>query len=720
MALNVLSSRRSRRVCPVLSVFICVLLLVTSLHSLEIIDLRVYSGLYDVDSTKKPILEQNNHWRGRTVIQEIEVPDATWTCTDDGQSEEEKELKKNRRSRQCVVQNLCVDRKGAFIRNSGRFLYRNLPKVNLMSSDEDSDVFWEPRVEQSRSKMMNAHYVDETLFVHGLYSPFHFSHWLYNGMMPLYSTMKRFNGTKHSWTFRGARFARDDIKRQGAWEMGHIFQSGLELVLSQYELSTDFQSLPPSDAPICFRRAVIGLGSQCALNYCENNIPAEVYQSFQDEVADYYWRTPQTWERHLAVAQESIIAKLRSQQGTGQDLNQVSKTQNSPLRCLDLARYYNFEKAGGRELSQEEKESRVGQRFPDAVDREADHPKTTPLDANTDPNQTEGSRRKLVVGIIQRENSRRLINDQELIDGLVAAGFRIKWMTFDHGCGLAETAYLLRDINVLISPHGNAIGTSIFMPTHNPVPTLVSVDPSRRSEAWFMFTATAMGQRFIQTSCGPDAYADEATKERCPFYKDLASGLKLLQNRNLVLGLPEAMVKSDKEKATSGQDLERMRTRLQQYVKSTPAAQALAKEEMELLIGPELPVPLIQKYGEDVWSFLDDFWKGIPRYVDVPRIVTFVQDLQSDLEREQEVALRANSTVGAASLSYEQYIDYVRKGQACGVQPCEEILQRNVALDTSAFGQYSVNNVAMWGQQRPDSKTLRQELTDLKSWKFAP
>ncbi|KAI8601682.1 hypothetical protein EDD21DRAFT_279753, partial [Dissophora ornata] len=112
-----------------------------------------------------------------------------------------------------------------------------------------------------------------------------------------------------------------------------------------------------------------------------------------------------------------------------------------------------------------------------------------------------GSRRKLVVGIIQRENSRRLINDQELIDGLVAAGFRIKWMTFDHGCGLAETAYLLRDINVLISPHGNAIGTSIFMPTHNPVPTLVSVDPSRRSEAWFMFTATAMGQRFIQTSC---------------------------------------------------------------------------------------------------------------------------------------------------------------------------------------------------------------------------
>ncbi|KAK3818242.1 MAG: hypothetical protein JOS17DRAFT_676499, partial [Linnemannia elongata] len=111
------------------------------------------------------------------------------------------------------------------------------------------------------------------------------------------------------------------------------------------------------------------------------------------------------------------------------------------------------------------------------------------------------SKRKLVVGIIQREKSRRLVNDEELIQSLVQAGFRVKWITLDHGCGIAETAYLLRDINVLITPHGNAIGTSIFMPSHEPVPTIISVDNSRYKELWFKFTTTAIGQRFMQTVC---------------------------------------------------------------------------------------------------------------------------------------------------------------------------------------------------------------------------
>ncbi|KAK3817968.1 MAG: hypothetical protein J3R72DRAFT_354552, partial [Linnemannia gamsii] len=103
--------------------------------------------------------------------------------------------------------------------------------------------------------------------------------------------------------------------------------------------------------------------------------------------------------------------------------------------------------------------------------------------------------------MIQREGSRRVINDQELVDSLAAAGFRVKWITFDHGCGLAETAYLMRDVHVLATPHGNAIGFSIFMPTTNPVPTLISLDPSRYSESWFINTASAIGQRFMQSVC---------------------------------------------------------------------------------------------------------------------------------------------------------------------------------------------------------------------------
>lgn len=59
-------------------------------------------------------------------------------------------------------------------------------QVNLMSSDEESDDLWQPRLERSWRKVIHAHFVNETVFEHGLYWPFHFSHWPYNGMIPLY------------------------------------------------------------------------------------------------------------------------------------------------------------------------------------------------------------------------------------------------------------------------------------------------------------------------------------------------------------------------------------------------------------------------------------------------------------------------------------------------------------------------------------------------------
>ncbi|KAK3817970.1 MAG: hypothetical protein J3R72DRAFT_427287 [Linnemannia gamsii] len=43
--------------------------------------------------------------------------------------------------------------------------------------------------------------------------------------------------------------------------MRHVFQTGLELALLKDELITHFQKLPPANTPICFREAVIGLGS---------------------------------------------------------------------------------------------------------------------------------------------------------------------------------------------------------------------------------------------------------------------------------------------------------------------------------------------------------------------------------------------------------------------------------------------------------------------------
>ncbi|CAO3568672.1 unnamed protein product [Mortierella alpina] len=719
------TARKSRRFLLVILIFSFGIFFLTSDYSSRILPLGSSVVYFGLDSSWKPITAQNNRWRGDTVAGELELLEATWTCTDDHLSDQDRDTKANRRSRQCIVENLCVDRQGAFIRSSGLGARENVPKVNLMSSDEESDVFWQPRLQRSWRRVIRAHFVNETLFVHGLYSPFHFSHWLYNGMIPLYSTMKRFGGTKNSWTFRGARFHRDSIDRQGTWEMGHFFQTGKELVLSQAEMSTPFQTLPPSDAPICFQRAVIGLGSQCALSYCENNIPTEIYKAFREEIAEYYWSSPQAWSKHLKNEEQTINSRWghqepehKARQDKGPEKRQEApgrKAMNSPQKCLESARYYNFEAAGpnhGLELG--EAKNRVGQMTPDAVDSPEGYQNLF-VESSAEIDASKGSNRQLVVGIIQRDKSRRLLNDEELVQGLVQAGFRVKWMSFDHGCGLAGTAYLLRDVNVLISPHGNALGTSVFMPSYDPVSTIVSVDNSRHKEAWFMFTATAIGQRFTQTVCGPSNYVDDFSQEHCPYFKDLESGHKILDAVGLVLGLPDSMVKTDEEKRSmSASALDSMRKKYRNYVDSNPAAQKLAGEEMDVLIGPEQPTALIQKYGEDVWTFLMHFWKEAPRYVDVVRVVKFVQSLQRDLEQEKvvEPSIPENQHMGYAQKSYGVYVEYVRKGQACGQEGCGDILQRNVADEkTSAFGKHSIDDTSKWGQSTSEGQMLREGLS---------
>ncbi|KAG0364615.1 hypothetical protein BGX24_004520, partial [Mortierella sp. AD032] len=436
---------------------------------------------------------------------------------------------------------------------------------------------------------MRAHYVDETLFVHGIFWPDHFSHWLYNTMLPLYSTMKRYGGTKDSWTLKVNSYYRDhNTKNQGKWEMRHIFQTGFELVLIEDELATEFQTLPPSDAPICFRQAVIGLGSQCALGYCEKNIPSDVYHSFRDVIADYYWKTPDTWQRHIRTTQDLLDAaeKSRLKSEGGESVKAAAEaeagSQNSTLSCLDKARYYNFEPSSGVDPLKPLKEStnRVGYKLPDTVDPEVVN-----------------GRRRLVVAMIQREgSSRRVINDQELVDSLAAAGFRVKWISFDNGCGLAETAYLLRDVHVLATPHGNAIGTSVFMPTTNPVPTLISLDASRYSESWFINTVSAIGQRFLQSVCGPHGYVDAATKSRCPYYKDtdLANFVLSIWGTRIVLGLSDELALSYKEMVAKGELDEQAVQKFRDYVKRTPSAQRLAEAELDILIGPEYPKALIE------------------------------------------------------------------------------------------------------------------------------
>ncbi|KAF8937071.1 hypothetical protein BGZ47_009203 [Haplosporangium gracile] len=165
-----------------------------------------------------------------------------------------------------------------------------MPEINLLGADASIDFYWRPRVERSGGK----------------------------------ATTKRFNGTKDSWTFRAQSFV--NHRHQGKWEMRHVFQTGYELVVDQDELMTEFQTLAPQDAPICFRQAVIGLGSQCGLASCENNVSSDVYLAFRDLISDYYWDTWQTWERHLAGIRSRNKRQQQKQAHHNSSTNNTSAT----------------------------------------------------------------------------------------------------------------------------------------------------------------------------------------------------------------------------------------------------------------------------------------------------------------------------------------------------------------------------------------------------------
>jgi len=196
---------------------------------------------------------------------------------------------------------------------------------------------------------------------------------------------------------------------------------------------------------------------------------------------------------------------------------------------------------------------------------------------------------------------------------------------------------------------------------------------------------------------------DDTQKGSCsPHYRDLDSANRLLKIVGLVLGVPDSMVKPDKEIKEKGLSRGKIRDGYRKYVQSHPEAQRLAQEELEIMIGPNPPWDLMNKYGEDAWVFQDEYWKVATRYIDVGRTVKFIQGLQADKDRE-----------ALAAISPQQaYMEYVRKGEACGFQGCAEILTRNVAdINTSAFGKHSIDDIAQWGQPTRDSESLHAGFT---------
>ncbi|CEP17943.1 hypothetical protein [Parasitella parasitica] len=192
------------------------------------------------------------HSTGATALE------STWTCTGQG------------RSKICEFTNFCVDsHRGPFVISD-----KEPPQINVMNTEEKDDLWFQPRRISSHRKI-RADHINETLFVYALYSPFHFSHALYNGLMPLYSIMQEKNASSASWSLRVGTF---DNRHT---EIDLLLPTtSKDIVLEKADVLTLKQTLP-SYKPMCFSRAVVGAGNRCSLWYCDSQIPSRHYASFK-------------------------------------------------------------------------------------------------------------------------------------------------------------------------------------------------------------------------------------------------------------------------------------------------------------------------------------------------------------------------------------------------------------------------------------------------------
>lgn len=524
-----------------------------------------------------------------------------------------------------------------------------------------------------------------------------------------HSTMKRFNGTDRSWVLRegNAHNGFYDPKHVGNWEIQELFKQddlvqsvtgkvtrkiySRELVLDRDELMTGFQTLPPRDAPICFREAVIGTGSQCGLGYCERNIPTSIYTEFSEKMVHTFWPAKEAWIRLVnTFSREFRLQKGRSkedvtfdriyvQQGATMDsITQVAPTEEqllsndgSPMNCLLNTKYFNFGNPVKGPGPQMEASDRIGV-------------------ANPDEHLGTELPKRLVVALIQRESSRTVVNMAKLQDELVAKGFRVKYITFDHGCGLPATAYLLRDVDFMITPHGNAIGTSLFMP-RRPHATVLSIDNTLHDEPWFMWTTSAVGTRFLQHQNGP--HIPNLDPKIYPIVRNMKTALYILSYTKLKLNrgrnshdMVDFNDPDDELLILTGGDKEAI-----QRVKS--------KYENE---------------RDKVGNFLGDYWKEAPRYLDVAKVVKIAEQVEQDSIKD------ANKT----------FVQLCLENRCCGhycerISATENVFLRNVVGNEAAHGMLTSPND--WGKYRGSDGVARRKTTkdlaeeyipgeQLKSW----
>ncbi|CAG8750738.1 7373_t:CDS:2, partial [Gigaspora margarita] len=240
----------------------------------------------------------------------------------------------------CEFTNLCVDRKhGVYIVNQDDISLM----ANVMNSDEASDFFWKPAVRSSHPEKVQ--YINDTVFVYGLYAPFHFSHWMFNGLLPLYSMMRTYNATRNAWLMQ-IHIVDDQPSRMIPQDISFL-TDGKEIVFNYENMLTEMQVMPPT-VPICFANAVVGAGNRCSLYYCEKNIPAEHYDQFRNDILNHFIHNGQ-WENymHKEQADKRVFACINSTKIYTSDNGENDA--NTPVIGV-LQRYHNRHILNAEEL----------------------------------------------------------------------------------------------------------------------------------------------------------------------------------------------------------------------------------------------------------------------------------------------------------------------------------------------------------------------------------
>ncbi|KAF7722874.1 hypothetical protein EC973_002635 [Apophysomyces ossiformis] len=334
------------------------------------------------------------------------------------------------RSKTCEISNFCIDG------NSGGFIVVNNPdtnieelSVNLMNADEEEDHYYLPKKKaiQDMPSDVSVRFLNESVFVYGLYHPEHFAHMLFNGLMGLYRSMKQHDGTNKSWTYRAYQTVLPE--KRSPLITTEFMTHGKDIVLDKRSITTNQQVLAPR-TPICFSRAIVGSGAACSLGYCEQAIENDIYASFRKDALSYY--VNDDWSS-----------------------NAMLDSDEKGLACVRSIRFSNT---------------------------------------------LQGNDTHRTIAIINRQ-SRHITNIESLLHALAASSrisglnYKIKHIDFDHGCSLGSTAYLLHDVDILLTPHGSQEAAAIFMKDNSVV---ISIDGRGYSEPWFAFVMTAMGRRFYK------------------------------------------------------------------------------------------------------------------------------------------------------------------------------------------------------------------------------